>query len=704
MTQFYQYKLNLFPEASRQDNIIGLENQGLNQAIGLFQQSPRFGFDLETFSRASTPAIAPETGEIRLIQIAIEQPAVQVIVIDLGWTAKERSRIHQKLESLGFWTTLQERLANPQVEVVGHSLDFEQRWMLAKYNFPIRNLRDTKLMSQVYWAGLDPWLLKQHGKPHSLESVCLRLGISIDKSRQTSDWGWGDLGNGQLSNNQFNYAANDASITLKVHDLLEPRLKEIGVWTSYLIECAASPAFAQMSHYGMPVDEGVLADVTVAYEAAYQSLVEQLGGTFSECLPHLYSPKKLIALINRRFRVTLKSANVDDLSKFWGIPEVRLISVIKTTKTYVAYLHSIQAQVRNGFVRGKYTQINRKGFGRSSCSEPNLQNPPSPTTFPPELTPYNLPPIRSVFRTHSGCIGVWCDASKLHARVATQASLDPELIARFNSPHGDIFCTIAEKLSQLEGMGSDWTEENIRRWTLDKHHVNYGQASRLRAMSKSVHYGSQNLQGWRTLQKTIRTKSGIVLSDESAKNSIKAWRQTYKVLASFQHSIVEKANHNLPSVLGIHLIQSRSKFGLGYVRCLTGRGVFLPKWRQNVEDGREPKIEGKWKKPNGLYSTLVSVKSPDANAAYWTMCEADIIKTFLAYCVAAFDAYPEWEAWVGNCCHDEADIFGKEEFGVEIASAVQMAMEQAMRIVIKDIPVSEDECPERLLGNCWTDK
>jgi hypothetical protein len=132
--------------------------------------------------------------------------------------------------------------------------------------------------------------------------------------------------------------------------------------------------------------------------------------------------------------------------------------------------------------------------------------------------------------------------------------------------------------------------------------------------------------------------------------------------------------------------------------------VFLPKWRQNLEDGREPKIEGKRKKFNGLYSTLVSVKSPDANAAYWTMCEADIIKTFLAYCVAAFDAHPEWEAWVGNCCHDEADIFGKEEFGVDIASAVQMAMEQAMGIVIQDIPVSEDECPERLLGNCWTDK
>lgn len=690
MLESHQYSLLLFPQEALSPNIITINQPRFSTALKTWKTCSQFGFDIETFSKTNDAdgALNPETGEIRLIQIAIPQnPNINVLVIDLGWTSKERSLIHQKLETLGFWDTLKEKLASHPVEVVGHSLDFEQRWMLSKYNYPIRNIRDTKLMSQVYWAGLDPWLDKRHGKPHSLESICLRLGLDIDKTQQTSDWGWGELGNGQLSNSQLNYAGYDAEVVLKIHERLEPLLKDIGVWDSYLIECGASPAFAQMSHYGMPVDEAVLADVTCQYEAAYQSLLDQLKCTFDECIPHLYSPKKLAALINRQFELNLTSAKVDDLSKFWTIPELRLISIIKTTKVYVDYLQNIKSNVTNGYTQGNYTQINRKGFGRSSCSDPNLQNPPSPSTFPPELKPYNLPPIRSVFRTHPGRVGIWCDASKLHARVATQASLDPELMTRFNSAHGDIFCSIAEKIAQLETMGSEWTEENIRVWDKDKNHPNHPLAARLRAMSKSVHYGSQNLQGFRTLQNTIRTKSGIILSDSSAKNSITAWKTTYKVLAKFQRQIIQDANNCLPTVLGIESICPRTKFGLGYVRCLTGRGVFLPKWPQKYSAHRE-----------------LSVRGPDANAAYWTMCEADIIKTFLAYCIAAFDTHPEWEAWVGNCCHDEGDLFGKEEFGIEIASAVQNAMRQAMRTVIKDIPVDEGENPKSLLGNSWTDK
>ncbi|HBY78275.1 MAG TPA: hypothetical protein DEG47_15020, partial [Cyanobacteria bacterium UBA11148] len=568
MLESHQYSLLLFPQEEISPHIITTNDPRFNTVFKAWKTCKQFGFDLETFSNISDPdgALNPETGEIRLIQIAINQgEETSVLVIDLGWTNHERSLIYQKLESLTFWNNLRERLINPNVEVIGHSLDFEQRWMLFKYNYPIRNIRDTKLMSQVYWAGLEPWLDKRHGKPHSLESICLRLGLDIDKTEQTSDWGWGELGNGQLSNSQLNYAGYDAEIVLKVHNLLEPLLKEIGVWDSYLIECRASPAFAQMSHYGMPVDEAVLADVTYQYQAAYQSLIEQLGQTFSDCIPHLYSPKKLADLINIQFGLTLKSANVDDLSKFWDIPELRLISLIKTTKVYVDYLQNLQNTVTDGYVRGNYTQINRKGFGRSGCSEPNLQNPPSLSTFPAELKPYNLPPIRSVFRTHPGRIGIWCDASKLHARVATQASLDPELIARFNSIHGDIFCSIAAKIAQLENMGSEWTEENIRLWDKDKNHPNHPLAVRLRAMSKSVHYGSQNLQGFRTLQKTIRTKSGIILSDLSAKNSITAWKTTYKVLAKFQRQIIQEANNCLPRVLGIERICPRTKFGLGYV-------------------------------------------------------------------------------------------------------------------------------------------
>jgi hypothetical protein len=166
-------------------------------------------------------------------------------------------------------------------------------------------------------------------------------------------------------------------------------------------------------------------------------------------------------------------------------------------------------------------------------------------TFPPELKPYQLPPIRSVFKAHSGTVLIIADLSKAHSRIATQASLDPELINRFNSDTQDIFCTIAKTIAQLQNKGDNWTEENIRNWAKDKTHCNHQEASLLRAIAKSVHYGSQNLQGAKTLAKTIRIGTGISISLEQAKQANLAWKQTYPILAQFQHQIIRNANEGL---------------------------------------------------------------------------------------------------------------------------------------------------------------
>lgn len=336
--EFYQHSLFLTPEEKLNSNIVLFGDRHSDLLLETWKTTPRFGFDIETWTKHSNPdgALHPEQGEIRLLQIAIEQAnQIWVWVIDLLWEPQERAHIHHQLATLGFWDILALQLKNPKVEVVGHSLDFEQKWMLAKYQMPIRCIRDTKLMSQVYWAGLDPWLPQLHGKPHSLESVGRRLGIEINKQAQTSDWGWGELGEGRLSNNQLNYAARDAEVVLAIHDQLEPLLKLLGVWNSYLAECYASPAFAQMSHYGMPVNSSQLNAVLQQYHLAYDHLITHLNRTFPEAIPYLYSPKKLPTLINSKFNLKLTSVAAETLSDRWDIPELRLISVIKTTKTYL---------------------------------------------------------------------------------------------------------------------------------------------------------------------------------------------------------------------------------------------------------------------------------------------------------------------------------------------------------------------------------
>jgi hypothetical protein len=47
-----------------------------------------------------------------------------------------------------------------------------------------------------------------------------------------------------------------------------------------MAECLASPAFSQMSNYGMPVNETILHQVINQYQQAYDDLINQLKTTF----------------------------------------------------------------------------------------------------------------------------------------------------------------------------------------------------------------------------------------------------------------------------------------------------------------------------------------------------------------------------------------------------------------------------------------
>lgn len=156
MQQYFQYSLFLQQEEELQCNIVLLDNPQFSQLLQKWKQAKRFGFDLETFGNSGEPdsALDPYTGEIRLISIAIPiDNEVRVLLIDLGFYNEQRAPIERQLQTLEFWEILAERLANSTVEVVGHSLDFEQQWMLSKYGLKIRCIRDTKLMSQVYGLG-----------------------------------------------------------------------------------------------------------------------------------------------------------------------------------------------------------------------------------------------------------------------------------------------------------------------------------------------------------------------------------------------------------------------------------------------------------------------------------------------------------------------------------------------------------------------
>lgn len=691
-SKFHQHSLMLFPEEELNSRVVLMDNSQFNTYFKLWKECSKFGFDLETYSIVEDKdgALSPNTGEIRLIQIAVPtNDGCKVIVVDLGWVPKERASKHLHLKSIGFWETLKERLANPAVEVVGHALLFEQAFMLTKYNFPIRNLIDTQLLSQVYWAGLNQWLEQVRGRPHSLESLCLRLGIFIDKTAQTSDWGWGELGNGKLSNRQYNYAAMDAAVVLDICEQLKPLMEKVGAWEHGLVECAASPAFAQMEYYGMPVNTLVLKQVTTEYELVLGQLINQLQTTFPEAVGVINSPKALLPLINAKFKLNLKDTSAETLSTHWSIPSLKLLSLIRTQQNYINYLKGIARNIKDGRVRGSYNQIGPMGLGRSNCRDPNLMNPPHPDKMPHELKQLNLPSVRSVFVAPPDYTYIINDLMGAHTAIAAQASGDKLLIEKLNSSTGDAFCIIGAKIAQAQGLGEEWTEENIKHWKNDKTHPNNERAALLRSVSKSAHYGAQNGSGAKRHQQTVRVGSGIELSLEEAKLHTNSWKNTYSTLAQFQRQIVRNANKFKPSILGLAEIESCTKFGLGCVKSISGRYVFLPKYPEDFGDKK-----------------LCSVRLPDACAAFWTLTEATIIKLSKAKFLAIYDQHPEWigKVWLGNSCHDELNVIAATKYAVQVATAVQQAMRKSMSQFITVVPVHKNELPESIICNSWADK
>ena len=90
-----------------------------------------------------------------------------------------------------------------------HNAPFERR-ILGEHGITIQNVFDTLKTSRTLFG-------KSASGGHGLSAVCKReLGITIDKSEQTSNWAQRPLNESQLS-----YAAIDAEVLIDLYDTLE---------------------------------------------------------------------------------------------------------------------------------------------------------------------------------------------------------------------------------------------------------------------------------------------------------------------------------------------------------------------------------------------------------------------------------------------------------------------------------------------------
>ena len=221
------------------------------------------GIDIETTGENQGKegkgfASYPERHRIRLIQVYL--PTLdQVAVLDLWNLTTDQTR---------WLSCLMVQLADPKVVKYLQNAIFDAYFIYYKFRVMIRNIRDSRLLSQIQKAGQYEAYKFDAGidNPNSLAQLAIEHYIPLDKSEQSSDWSALTL-----SREQLLYSARDPIACYKVGKILYNRL----IQSQPLVvaaELGCIEAFVMLQYAGIPADVN---DLFQTYSKYHQASVAE---------------------------------------------------------------------------------------------------------------------------------------------------------------------------------------------------------------------------------------------------------------------------------------------------------------------------------------------------------------------------------------------------------------------------------------------
>ncbi len=247
----------------------------------------------------------------------------------------------------------------------------------------------------------------------------------------------------------YEYAAEDADITLKLKNKLEPELKKYGAERLfYEIEMPLMPVLAEMEMNGVRIDTRSLAEtsniLTARMEELERRIYELAGERFNIASPRqvgdiLFGKLKIIEK-PKKTKTGQYVTSEDVLQTLKGKHEI-VADILahrglkKLLGTYVDALPKL-INARTGHIHTSFNQT-VTATGRLSSSDPNLQNIPVRGEDGKE--------IRRAFIPEPGCLFFSADYSQIELRVMAHLSGDENMIEAFREGH-DIHAATAAKI------------------------------------------------------------------------------------------------------------------------------------------------------------------------------------------------------------------------------------------------------------------
>jgi len=390
----------------------------------------QFAFDTETTSL--------DYMEARIVGVSFAVRAGEAAYVPL---AHDYAGAPQQLDRDEVLSLLRPMLESSERIKIGHNLKYDRN-VLANHGIILDGMRfDTMLES---------YILDSTATRHDMDSVAFKyLGHTTIKYEDVAGKGARQLTfNDVPVESAAPYAAEDADITLRLHENMWPEVSAVPELEQIYneIEAPLIAVLSDMEQAGVAVDTGLLA-VQSRELASYIEEIEREAHDVAQQPFNLGSPKQIQALLFDTLKLPVRAKTpkgapstaesvLQELALDYPLPRLildyRAASKLKTT-----YTDKLPQQVcrATGRVHTSYHQA-VAATGRLSSSDPNLQNIP--------IRSEQGRRIRQAFIATPGNCLLAADYSQIELRIMAHLSSDKGLLAAFSAGEDVHRATAAE--------------------------------------------------------------------------------------------------------------------------------------------------------------------------------------------------------------------------------------------------------------------
>jgi DNA polymerase-1 len=487
-----------------------------NHWLEQLTNAPLFAFDTETtsldYSKAQIVGVsfAITPGKAAYVPLAHDYPGAP--------DQLNRADVLEKLRPL---------LEDPHKAKLGQNLKYDMH-VLANHGIALRGIaHDTMLESYV---------LNSTATKHNMDDLAKEyLGVDTIHYEDVAGKGARQIPFQQVPlEKAAPYAAEDADITLQLHQVLRTKLQQYptlhNLYTE--IEIPLVSVLGRIERNGVLIDTAMLARQSLEL-ANHLIAIEQHAHDLAGHTFNLGSPKQIQDILYDQLKLPIirktpkgqpstEESVLQELALSFPLPKLILEhrSLSKLKSTYTDKLPQ-QRDNKTGRVHTSYHQA-VAATGRLSSSDPNLQNIP--------IRSEEGRKIRQAFIAPEGYKIVAADYSQIELRIMAHLSADEGLMKAFTEGH-DVHRTTA---AEVFGVAPDQVTSDLRR------------------SAKAINFGL--IYG----MSSFGLAQQLGLSRNQAQTYIDLYFARYPGVKNYMDSIREQARQQ------------------GYVETLFGRRLYLP--------------------------------------------------------------------------------------------------------------------------------